>query len=170
MKLLPCLVVSIASVLLGSACTTAAPPPGAPVAADGVEAADTVASAEFGLFNDDESGQPVFVPTRSVPLVEGQSYGWIVSLPNSAPGKKVRWREEFVLPAAPSTWGEADPDVRQRISSDGRTSVKEAEVVVPEDGRIANAWSVAPGDPAGRYVIRVFVDGQKVRTFEFDLK
>jgi hypothetical protein len=36
-------------------------------------------------------------------------------------------------------------------------------------GVIGHAWSVAPGDPAGRYVIRVFVEGRLAATFRFDV-
>ena len=35
---------------------------------------------------------------------------------------------------------------------------------------IFNVWNVASGNPKGRYIIRVIVDGMVERTFEFDVQ
>jgi hypothetical protein len=128
---------------------------------------DIIISAEFGLFNPPDSGKEPFVPTRVVPLTENQSYGWIILLETRKP--KIRWREEFTLPSAPSTWGDGVPDASRAICGNGRVSVMEREVE-PEQGRISNSWSVAPGDPRGRYVIRVIIEGNLERVFEFDVQ
>jgi hypothetical protein len=37
-------------------------------------------------------------------------------------------------------------------------------------GLIANAWNVAKGDPPGHYIIRVAVEDQPTRQFDFDVK
>ena len=37
------------------------------------------------------------------------------------------------------------------------------------DGMIQHAWSVANGDPAGDYEIRLFIEGKLVRTFKFEV-
>jgi hypothetical protein len=42
--------------------------------------------------------------------------------------------------------------------------------VAPDQGLIFNTWSVAAGDPAGKYVIRVFVEGALAKTFEFEVR
>ena len=126
-----------------------------------------VVRAEFGLFNLPDSGKPAFVATRRVPLVPGQIYGWVVTVKPTQ--GEVTWREEFTLPGKPATWGGSDPNASQTISSDRKTSVKEGKVV-PDRGVIANTWTVAPGDPQGRYVIRVFIGNRLARTFEFDVK
>lgn len=126
-----------------------------------------VVRAEFGLFNPPDSGKPAFVATRQVPLVPGQVYGWVVMV--NPTQEEVSWREEFTLPGKPATWGGSDPNASQTISSDQKTSVKEGKVV-PDRGVIANTWAVAPGDPQGRYVIRVFIGNRLARTFEFDVK
>jgi len=126
-----------------------------------------VVRAEFGLFNLPGSGKPAFVATRKVPLVPGQIYGWVVTV--NPTQEEVSWREEFTLPGKPVTWGGPDPNASQTISSDRKTSVKEGKVV-PDRGVIANTWTVAPGDPQGRYVIRVFIGNRLARTFEFDVK
>jgi len=126
-----------------------------------------VVHAEFGLFNDPESGKPTFVPAGIVPDVPDQAYGWVVTF--NAPGVRVHWKEEFTLPAAPATWGKSHDGATQRVSPDRRTSVKEADATLPL-GVLSNSWTVAPGDPRGNYVIRLFIDGKLVRTFEFEVR
>jgi hypothetical protein len=73
------------------------------------------------------------------------------------------------LPSAPQTWSHEDKNRRREISSDRTVSITENEVV-PERGIIFNFWKVAPGDPKGRYIIRVYVEGDLVSTFEFDME
>jgi hypothetical protein len=123
--------------------------------------------AEFGLFNPPESGDPLFVPTNTVPLVEHQGYGWVINLRTNK--SRVRWREEFTLPAAPVTWSAGDIPGDQKISPDRKVSVIDREVE-PENGMIYNSWSVAPGDPKGRYVIRVIIEDTLERVFVFEVK
>jgi hypothetical protein len=117
----------------------------------------------FGILQKDTEGKETFVRTDIVPLVENQTYGWIIRLKT---GLKVKWKEEFILPAPPETWGEAENDGAHRISGDRKVSVTEREVLV-KDGTISNFWSVAPGDPVGQYVIRVYVNGALVESFRF---
>ena len=74
------------------------------------------------------------------------------------------------MPAAPSLWGgEKAPSTVQSLSADRRISITEGEAT-PAQGMIFNAWSVAPGDPAGTYRIRVFIDNRLVETFDFKVK
>jgi hypothetical protein len=35
---------------------------------------------------------------------------------------------------------------------------------------IFNFWSIAPGDPKGRYTLRVMLEGMLVSSFEFDVE
>ena len=71
------------------------------------------------------------------------------------------------LPAAPRSWGLA-PDLGS-LSDDARTAITDGESAL-EDGAIHNVWQVAPGDPVGRYVIKVTVEGAGERTFEFEVR
>lgn len=119
----------------------------------------------FGLFSNAVDGPAQFTPATVVPLVEGQGYGWILKLRTSK--RQVRWREEFNLPAAPQTWGEREQLGRRSLSEDSRVAITE-RVVEPADGLIYNSWAVAKGDPAGKYRIRVYVEGQLAATFEFE--
>lgn len=107
-----------------------------------------IVSAEFGLFNALETGRPPFIATPLVPLVVDQSYGWVIVLKTSA--KTVRWREEFI----------------RATSDEARATITEREVTL-HNGVIFNSWSVAAGDPTGTYRMRVTIEGQLVRTFEF---
>ena len=122
--------------------------------------------AQFGLFNPPDSGKSPFVPSRTIPLVENQMYGWIIVLKTTK--TRIKWREEFTLPSPPATWDDTESHTRQSISEDGRVSVTELDVE-PEDGFISHIWTVAPGDPSGRYVIRVIIENALERVFEFDM-
>jgi hypothetical protein len=123
--------------------------------------------AEFGLFNFIEFGEQVFVPGHTVPYNENQSYGWIILLETKK--SKIRWREEFTLPAAPETWSSTEWQGSQFISGDKRMSIIEREVE-PVQGLISHSWEIAPGDPKGRYIIRVIVENCLQEVFEFEVK
>ena len=126
-----------------------------------------VVRSELVLVYGLETKEPRFEPTRKVPLKPGQSFGWVIELQTHKP--KIKWREEFALPAAPETWGPTETQDRRRISEDKKVSVIEREVEI-ERGLIYNFWTLAAGDPAGRYVIRVFIEGVRAATFEFDVE
>jgi len=121
-----------------------------------------VVRAEFGLFN--ASG---FVPSNKVPLVEGQTYGWRIVLKTNK--TKVRWREQFTLPVAPATWGDAEIKGLNKVSNDKRVSVMEREET-PVDGVIVNSWAVAAGDPVGHHWMRVLIDNRYEHIFQFDVQ
>jgi hypothetical protein len=127
-----------------------------------------VVRAEFGTFPKPGTTDTAFTATRSIPLVPGQLYGWIALVKPTQ--TKVHWREEFTLPAAPETWaGEAQPNTSQSVSEDRRTSITEGEDI-PTQGMIMRVWGVAPGDPAGTYRIRVFIENRLVESFVFEVK
>lgn len=122
--------------------------------------------ADFGLFDRPAPGKPGFFSSRSVPLRTDQAYGWVLFLRTERP--KIRWREEYVLPARPDTWGEPEPLGQRQVSEDGRVAVTEREVEL-DGGGVFNVWFVAPGDPKGRHVIRVYVEDVLAAEFEFDV-
>lgn len=126
-----------------------------------------IVRAEFGLFNPSASGDLVFVPFKAVPLVVHQAYGWRILLKTHK--AKIKWREEFTLPVAPATWGNAEAQGINSVSKNRRVSVMEREVS-PVDGVIFNVWTVAAGDPKGHHLMRVLIDNQYERVFEFDVQ
>jgi hypothetical protein len=123
--------------------------------------------AEFGLFNPPESGKPAFIPTLTVPFKIDQGYGWVIEV--STTKHKVKWREELTLPEAPATWDEGKRPESQAISADGKTSILEGEMDA-DNGILHNVWAVVEGDPKGKYVIRVTIEGSQERVFEFEVK
>jgi len=70
------------------------------------------------------------------------------------------------LPVAPKTWDDVKKPGRRTISKDRRVAITEIEVT-PAGGLILNAWTIDPGDPAGKYIIRIYIENEHVRTFEF---
>lgn len=139
-----------------------------PLSVLGKEAAEpgsvTVEEAQFGRFTALSGGKVAFVPTDRVPNRPRQSYGWIIRVKTGQ--KTVHWREEFTLPSAPAHWDKNAPNV---LSPDRTTSITE-RTAKPENGMLMNAWSVAPGDPSGKYVMRVYIEGRLVRTFDFTVE
>jgi hypothetical protein len=126
-----------------------------------------IVRAAFGLFNEPESGKPAFVPCATVPHKNNQEYGWIIVIKTKK--ETVKWREEFTLPSPPETWEAGQKKGSQSISSDKKTYVTEHQVK-PVQGIISSGWRVVPGDPKGRHVLRVIIEGKAERTFEFDVK
>ena len=118
----------------------------------------------FGIITKNLEGEEGFEVTNRVPLVEGQSYGWIIRLGSEF--AKVKWREVFELPARPETWGNGEESGQHEITEDGKISITEKEVFV-RDGYIQNFWSVAAGDPLGDYVIRVYLNEVLLRILNF---
>lgn len=126
-----------------------------------------IISAEFGLLSLPRSGSVGFWPSTKVPLKRDQSYGWIIRLQTSK--QKVKWREEVSLPSAPESWGVGEKLGLHKISEDRKVAITEGEVT-PDRGFIFNAWTIAPGDPKGRYVIRLSIEGRFVKEFQFDVE
>jgi len=108
-----------------------------------------------------------FQPTTKVPFKEGQSFGWVIQLDTKR--DVVKWREELRLPAAPQTWHADEQSGTHTLSADRRTSVLEREAKV-ENGLIYNFWQLSPGDPKGRYTLRVMLEGMLVSSFEFEVE
>ena len=121
-----------------------------------------VLKAEFGLV-----GPGGFQPSTRVPLKDGQGFGWVIQL--DVKKDRIKWREELVLPAAPQTWQADDANATHTMSADRKTSIFEREARI-EDGVIYNFWQISPGDPRGRYRMRVMIEGLLVSTFDFDVE
>lgn len=121
-----------------------------------------VLKAEFGVIV--PGG---FQPTTKVPFKDGQSFGWVIQLDTKR--DVVKWREELRLPSAPQSWQADEQSGKHSVSADRKTSILEREARV-ENGVIFNFWSIAPGDPKGRYTMRVMLEGMLVSTFEFDVE
>ena len=117
---------------------------------------------EFGSFAQPERGA-VFKPTRTFRLVPGVNYGWRLHVTDGR--SVVPIREELQLPQVPKVWTSVNP---LKISDDGRTGITTSDATVL-NGMIEHATTVAQGDPAGHYVIRLYADDKLIGTFHFDL-
>ncbi|WP_265272096.1 hypothetical protein [Nostoc sp. KVJ3] len=125
----------------------------------------TVSKTEFGLKRVDSKGNVTIFQTTRVPLQEGNAYGWRIKLKDYQ--GEVKWREVLHLPKPPETWG-TDNGEDFSISADGTTSITRRTQSAP-DGVIENFWTIAPGDPLGKYKIEVYIDDRLIDTFEFEV-
>jgi len=126
-----------------------------------------VVTAQFGVFGADPNGRRLLYETDKFPAIPAAPYGWYILFKTSKP--TVVWREEFELPEAPPTWGPGEAMGVFMISPDRKTAVTE-RIIPTRLGFIANEWRYAPGDPIGAHKMRVFIDGQLVREFSFDIE
>ncbi|MGE5339471.1 MAG: hypothetical protein ACM3PU_16700 [Gemmatimonadota bacterium] len=126
-----------------------------------------VVSAQFGVFGADAEGRRVLLETTKFPAIVSAPYGWYVIFKASKP--TVIWREEFELPEAPPTWGPGEALGIFSVSPDRRTAVTE-RIVPTRVGFITNEWRYAPGDPIGAHSMRVYIDGQLIREFKFEIE
>jgi hypothetical protein len=126
-----------------------------------------VVSAQFGVFGADENGRRILLETARFPAVISAPYGWYIIFKTDKP--TVIWREEFELPVAPPTWGPGEAMGIFTISPDRKTAVTE-RIIPTRVGFVANEWRYAPGDPLGAHAMRVYIDGQLIREFKFDIE
>lgn len=120
-----------------------------------------VEEAAFGVY----AANGEFTETSKVPLVKGQAYGWKLKIKQLEPNAKIKWKEEFTLPLAPQQWG----GDKSGVSKDKKTCVTEREEV-PVSGWIGHGWDVAEGDPEGKHVMKIFINGVLMKTFKFQVK
>lgn len=152
---------------------TVAAPQGPPAASrpgidsEGKPAQIEVVSAQFGVFGADESGRRILLETDRFPAVISAPYGWYIIFKTDKP--TVVWREEFELPVAPPTWGPGEAMGVYVISPDRKTAVTE-RIIPTRLGFVANEWRYAPGDPIGAHAMRIYLDGQLIREFKFDIE
>lgn len=126
-----------------------------------------VVSAQFGVFGADEDGRRILLETDRFPAVVSAPYGWYIVFKTDKP--TVVWREEFELPIEPPTWGPGEAMGIYIISPDRKTAVTE-RIIPTRLGFVANEWRYAPGDPIGAHAMRVYLDGQLIREFKFDIE
>jgi hypothetical protein len=122
-----------------------------------------VDEAKFGIMYKGADDKWQFKETDRIPNKVGTPYRWYIHLRTDK--NKVTWKEEFILPAPAVVWGGEEKKEFQ-VSSDRKVSIKEM-TVSPKDGWISHGWSVAEGDPSGKYVMKIYVEGQFVKEFVF---
>ncbi len=126
-----------------------------------------VVAAQFGVFGADASGRRMLYETDKFPALVTAPYGWFIVFKTDKP--TVVWREEFELPVAPPTWGPGEALGIFQVSPDRKTAITE-RIVPTKLGFIANEWRYASGDPIGHHKMRIYIDGQLIREFGFDIE
>lgn len=129
----------------------------------------TVETAEFLVSIGDGEGRQRTFDSTLVPYMPNRAcFGWRIRLADAPP--VIRYREVLRLPAAPEFWtGEDDEYSPHSFSADRTTAITE-EFTAPDDGWIASSWCIAEGDPVGAHSIEVYIDGQLIRRFDFEVK
>lgn len=123
-----------------------------------------VTGAEFGFIKTDDQGKTVFMNNLTVPLIVEMGFGWRLSLRSSR--RFIHWQEVFINPVPPLTWG-VGPSVV--ISADRTTATTKEIAAISYNGAIDNYWYFLPGDPMGRYILKISIENMPVCTFEFDV-
>jgi hypothetical protein len=126
-----------------------------------------VVDAQFGVFGADPAGRRMLYETDKFPGIVAAPFGWFILFKADKP--TVVWREEFELPIAPPTWGPGEAMGIFQVSPDRKTAITE-RIVPTKIGFIANEWRYANGDPIGPHKMRVYIDGQLIREFSFDIE
>lgn len=129
------------------------------------EAATTITKADFGTYTKSLIGVPKLSPTRMVDSGKDKAYGWAIWVKTDKP--KVHFHETITLPSPVKGPWPSDASTKVNATKTGAVTDKD---VAPKDGVVSNLWSVAPDDPKGKYQIRVSVDGQPEKVFDFEVK
>jgi len=126
-----------------------------------------VKRVRFGILKTTPSGDDHFIPADVLPAEDGVNYGWIAEIETSR--SSVRWQERLTLPEPADDWGDVEDDDGVRISKDGRTALSTGDELV-EKGEMRHVnWLLGTGDPPGRYIMDVAIEGHPVAHFEFRL-
>ena len=104
-------------------------------------------------------------PIVVVPNLPGVQYAWKLKTSRLSP---VFVREEFLLPEAPSIWKVKQGEGTSQLVNGGEGIVLES-FQSTDDGWLGHAWTVSPGDPSGRYQIKLWLNGKLAHTFIFNV-
>lgn len=128
---------------------------------------DEVEKSDFGVVTD-RTGQikewklhPVVV----VPNLPGVQYAWKLKCKNTNP---LFVKEEFTLPEPPSTWKIKQDEAATELTKGGQQCILES-FQPTDDGYIGHSWTVSAGDPAGRYEIKIWLNGNFAHQFIFNV-
>jgi hypothetical protein len=127
--------------------------------------------ASFGILDNADN----LTPTNRVPHRVGLLYAWKLTIYSRE--DKVRIKEIFELPAGAS-WGEnASVPHGMTIISDqrspsGNRRIQEFDLAIEkgsEETEFIQAYRVINGDPLGNHIISIFLDGQLIKEFTFQI-
>lgn len=146
---------------VAAGCAGAAPPVASSTPAAPIE----IISAEFGIFDAGTPGELVFEPTRVIPHVVAQRYGWVIEVGSAQ--RSLAVREEYLFAAPAAATPPVDDDLTPVVPRRSQVSQRQ---LVPAAGKIYGEWSIGPGEPAGRRTLQVVIENQLGARFEFEVK
>ncbi len=126
-----------------------------------------IEKSDFGVVTDrtglikDWKLHPVVV----VPNLPGVQYAWKLKCKDTNP---VFVREEFTLPEPPSTWKIKQDEAATELTKGGQQCILES-FQPTDEGWLGHSWTVSQGDPAGRYEIKLWVNGIFAHHFIFNV-
>jgi len=123
-------------------------------------------NAVFGIMVNDAAGEQQFVPTDSVPNVEGQLCGWFIYVGDSS--QPVKFTETITLTQPASSPGPSGSPPSGVSALAAQPEVVQREYV-PHDGEIGDFWAVARGDITGHYTVVVKLEGGREERFSYEL-
>ena len=132
--------------------------------------------AAFGILHDVGTPQARIDPTNVVRR-DSSDIGWVLQIsPDSSEASSqtpaLRWREEFVVPTPPASWGIAlaPSDVRPPFVSADRLMGTTERNAPAGTGTLSHSWKLDASDPAGPHLMRVYVQDVLVATFMFKVE
>ena len=126
-----------------------------------------IEKADFGIVVD-RSGPTKdwkLHPVVLIPNLAGVQYAWKIKTNSLLP---IFVREEFTLPEAPSTWKLKEGETASQLLKGGEQCILES-FQATDDGWIGHAWTASHGDPAGKYEIKVWLNGKLAHDFVFNV-
>lgn len=130
---------------------------------------------EFGLISQERTVEPL--RDQEIPRIVGLVYGWKLTFPNLQGAVKIR--EVLTLPGE-AEWrmnnqfknSKADgPSMTQRleIKENGRVYENEIEIKAHETVSRLAPLRIHADDPLGVYELKIYADGELIRTHKFTL-
>lgn len=128
-------------------------------------------SASFGILDKEDN----FTPTNRVPHRVGLEYAWKLAIYSRE--DKVRIKEVFDLPDG-ATWGGSAsvPDgmkvISDQYSPSGNRRIDEFDLAISkgcEETDFTQGYRVIESDPLGEHKISIFLDGQLIKEFVFQV-
>jgi hypothetical protein len=112
--------------------------------------------ADFGIFSTGPRGEDHFASTTALPMNLGTRYGVVLRF--RTPRPSVHFKAEFEIDGRVVTFQDAQGN-----------PVPQEETVESDGGLIARFWQIGPEEP-GEQVLKVYLDGVLVRSFEFTVR
>ena len=113
---------------------------------------------------EDDKGNYLGEYGSEIPLVEGASHFWNILFYKKGV-KEITYREETTL-AKPTQWENGGESLK--VTLNGRRATR--TITVPNTGFISNGWGVDPKiDPTGPMSVKVFVDDQLIKEFNYNV-